>query len=309
VSYALVDEVWGLPADVIENGLWPTMLERAAPQMVLASTANRKATPLFPGRRAQALTELDHPGTVLLLEWSMPRDMDIDDRAGWRLASPHWSAGRERLLEAGLAKVLAGQSLDPDETDPIESWRCQYGDSWLPTVVTDVGEPIVDMLAWDRARGAVKPTRVFAAVEDYFGKGFGVAVVAREGDRFEVDAWSAESWKQVEDEIREVFDTHQHGPALYGPSMWERMGGAKLPNAQCVHSTDTRSGLSLLRQLMAAGRICHDDTPELDRQLQAVKVRELSSGMNLVPGQRADLVKATVWALQAAHRQRSPGIH
>jgi hypothetical protein len=300
--------VWGLPAEVIEDGLWPTMLERISPQMVLASTANRRATPLFPQRRAQALGELDEPGSTLLLEWSAQRDVDIEDREAWRLASPHWSAGRERLLEARLAKVLAGQSVDPDEADPVESFRCQYLDSWLPQVVTDVGEPVVDPIVWSRARGAVEPVQVFAAIEDYYGKGGAVAVVAREGERFEVDAWSVESWEQAVADVATVFEGRQHGRLLLGPSMWDRIGGSKV-SARCVTSTDTRSGLALLRQLMAAGRVVHDDTPELDRQLQAVKVRELSSGMNLVPGQRADLVKATVWALQAAHRQRLPGIH
>jgi len=90
--------------------------------------------------------------------------------------------------------------------------------------------------------------------------------------------------------------------------MWDRIGGSKV-SARCVTSSDTKSGLALFRQLFAAGRLVHDDTGELDKQLAAIRVRELSSGMNLVPGVRNDLVKATVWALQAAHRLRVPGIH
>ena len=146
--------------------------ERVSPQLVLASTAHRKATTLFPERRALALQELDDPGTTLLIEWSAPRNCDIEDRAAWRQASPHWSTGRQRLLEARLKKVLSGQTLDPDEDDPIESFRCQFLNSWLPTVVTDAGEPVLDIGVWMAAHGTVSPdARVYAAIEDYFGRG------------------------------------------------------------------------------------------------------------------------------------------
>jgi hypothetical protein len=284
-SYAIGDECWGLAAEIIDDGLEATMLERRSPQITLASTAHRKATTLFPERRAQALAELDHPGSTLLIEWSAPRSCRIDDRAAWRQASPHWSAGRERMLEARLARVQAGQTLDPDEADPTESFRCQFLNSWLPQTVTDAGQLLLDLGVWARARGSARAgAPVFAAIEDYFGKGSAVAVVAR------------------------VFEGRDHGRLLLGPSMWDKIGGSML-SARTVTSTDTRTGLSLLRQLVTTGRVMHDQTAELDAQLATVRVRELSSGMNLVPGVRADLVKAAVWALQAAHRRRIPAVH
>lgn len=309
VGYALADEAWGLPVAVIDDGLQPTMLERQSPQLVLASTAHRKATPLFPERRAQALQELDAPQSTLLLEWSAPRTADIDDLSAWRQASPHWSAGRQRLLESRIRRVQSGESLDPDEDDPVESFRCQYLNHWPARAVHTPGEPLIDLAQWMQARGTAGPdARLFAAIEDWFGKGCAVAVVARDGELFEVDAWTADSWEAAVADVAAVYAGREHGRLLLGPSMWDRIGGSAV-SARCVHSTDTRSGLALFRQMFGAGRIVHDSTHELDAQLLAVKVRELSSGMNLVPGGRNDLVKATVWALQAAHRQRIPAIH
>lgn len=307
-SYALADEAWGLPVAVIDDGLQPTMLERVSPQLVLASTAHRKATPLFPERRAQALQELDAPSSTLLLEWSAPRSADYTDLAAWRQASPHWSAGRQRLLESRIARVVAGESLDPDEDDPVESFRCQYLNHWPARVVNTPGESLVDMPAWMRARGTVSAdAKLFAAIEDWFGKGCAVAVVARDGELFEIDAWTVDSWEQAVADVAAVYAGREHGRLLLGPSMWDRIGGSQV-SARCVTSSDTRSGLALLRQLFAAGRVIHDTTPELDTQLQTAKVRELTSGMTLVPGRRNDLIKAVVWALQAAHRQRLPSI-
>ena len=72
-SWAVVDEAWGVRPDVVDDGLEPTMMERISPQLLLCSTAHRKATTLFPGRRAAALAELAEPSDVLLVEWSAPR--------------------------------------------------------------------------------------------------------------------------------------------------------------------------------------------------------------------------------------------
>jgi hypothetical protein len=308
-TLGIADEAWGLDPAVIEDGMEPTMLERRSPQLLLTSTAHRKATPLFPERRAQALQELDAPVSTLLIEWSAPRTAEIDDYRAWRQASPHWSKGRERVLEARLGRVRAGETLDPDETDPVESFRCQFLNSWPMKVVEDPGQVLLDQRAWHSARGTVSPdSSLFAAIEDWYGRGAGVAAVARDGNRFEIDAWTASSWDQAIADVARLFEGRDHAKLLVGPTLWERIGGHVL-SAKSVTATDTKTGLALLRQLVEANRVVHDVTPELDNQLAMVRVREMPGGLALVPGVRADLVKASCWALQAAHRRRSPGIH
>ena len=54
VSMGAADEAWKVRASSIEEGLEPTMVERAQPQLLLVSTAHRLATSLMLGRRRLA---------------------------------------------------------------------------------------------------------------------------------------------------------------------------------------------------------------------------------------------------------------
>ncbi|HKY68605.1 MAG TPA: hypothetical protein VJM49_19625, partial [Acidimicrobiales bacterium] len=150
VSNGLVDEAWGVAAGVVEDGIEPTMAERVSPQLVLASTGHSKATSLFPTHRLAALDELDAPDSTLIVEWSARRDAEIDDRAAWRQASPHWSKGRQRLIESRLKRVQSGELLDPDESDPVESFRSQFLNIW--PVRTAKAVPVIDPAVWAACR-------------------------------------------------------------------------------------------------------------------------------------------------------------
>jgi hypothetical protein len=304
-SWAVVDEAWGVHPDVVDDGLEPTMIERRSPQLLLTSTAHRKASNLFAGRRAAALLELAAPSDVLLVEWSASRSARVDDRVAWRQASPYWSGGRERLLEARLARVEAGESLDPDETDATESFRAQFLNVW-PALLVDAGpgEPIVSEHTW-RSLEMLHPGghgRMWVAVEDDFGRGAALAVVAPMSDgRWEVDgrlfATVDEAYAQAE----------QLAPfmLMVGASL-----GKRFPKADLAGAQETKHGLPLLRELAEQGRVLHDRTPDLDEQIFNVRVREGTSGLSLVPGKRSDLLRALCWALRAAVAPKPvPAIH
>src|SRR4029079_3458596 len=126
-TLALADEAWALPAAVVEEGLEPTLAETANGQLVMFSTAHRRCTALIPVRRAALLDRWAIPGgTSLILEWSATRGADIGERDWWRASSPHWGAPRARLMDAKYARASGGQSVDPDEDDPVESFRSQF---------------------------------------------------------------------------------------------------------------------------------------------------------------------------------------
>ena len=76
VSLAAVDEAWKVAPEVIEEGVDPTMVEREQPQLLLVSTAHRKATSLMLGRRGVAVNELEAGDGLLLMEWSAPPAAD-----------------------------------------------------------------------------------------------------------------------------------------------------------------------------------------------------------------------------------------
>jgi hypothetical protein len=229
----------------------------------------------------------------------------IDDRAAWRAASPYWSAGRERLLEARLVRVAAGESVGEDETDPVESFRAQFLNVW-PAVLVDAGpgEPIVSEHQW-RSLEMADPGghgRMWVAVEDDFGRGASLAVVAPMSDgRWEVDG---RLYATVDDAYAQA---ERLNPAvlLVGASL-----GKRFPKADLAGAVETRHGLPLLRELAEQGRVVHDHTPDLDGQVFSVRVRESASGLSLVPGRRSDLLRALSWALRAAVAPKPvPAIH
>ena len=69
-----------------------------------------------------------------------------------------------------------------------------------------------------------------------------------------------------------------------------------------------RRRLATLRDMLATGQAVQDGSPDLERQALAVRV---TPALNLVWGERSDLVRAAAWALQRAVRDPvpQPAIH
>lgn len=142
---ARLDEGWAVSPYVVDDGLEPSMLERMQPQLVLTSTAHRKATPLMPSRIAEARQHLTTPeqGPLLLL-WGADDDAPVESRDTWRQSSPHWSTHREEMMTRALTRAVSGESLDPDEGDPVESFRSQFLNVW-PSRRGQAEEPVVPL--------------------------------------------------------------------------------------------------------------------------------------------------------------------
>jgi len=154
VSLAGVDEAWKVRPQVVEEGLEPTMVEREQAQLLLVSTAHRLATSLMLGRRGAALDALETGDGSLLLEWSAPPGSDLEDVAAWRQASSHWSPRRERTIRQHLEAAQSGTLRDPDEPDPVASFRSQWLNQWPATPASMLGnaEPLLPAGLWaDRA--------------------------------------------------------------------------------------------------------------------------------------------------------------
>ena len=310
VSNGLVDEAWGVAPGIVEDGLEPTMAERSSPQLVLASTAHSRATSLFPTHRLAALEELEVPDSTLIVEWTARRDAELDDPAAWRQASPHWSKNRQRIITQRLARVHAGELLDPDESDPVESFRSQYLNIWPVRTSSDPGGVLIDADLWAARLDHVDTGtgRVFVAVDDNYGRGAAVAAVARATDgRFELDGWLVESWAEGFADVGLLAGLRDSVVLAVSPSLANEVEPRY--QARVMSAANTRAGLALLRQMVGAGQVCHDEAPDL-AQLTAVHVKELASGLSLVAGARADLARASAWALLAAHEtQAEPAIH
>jgi hypothetical protein len=146
LSHVLVDEAWRVPRVVFDDAIVPTMAEAASPQAWLVSTAGTSDSDLMMGNRAAAIALLGaaDPGDTLLIEWSAPPDpdLDIDDRAVWRAATPHWDERREQRMASARAKVSE------------RAFRQQWLNQWVPTVTP----PLLGSDAWDRVVTLAAPS-------------------------------------------------------------------------------------------------------------------------------------------------------
>jgi hypothetical protein len=308
-NVAAVDEAWKVQSEVVDDGVTPTMVERVQPQLLLISTAHRKATSLMLNRRRVALGALDDPASAdLLIEWSVPRDSPIDEPEVWRLASPHWTVQRERVIADALERAVNGEIDDVDEPDPIEAFRSQWLNQWpLQLVREDKGEPLLeDFRAWSAAVTDVDGTgpAVFA-VEDWFGKGAAVAVVREAGEgRWIVAGWEYVRRSDAFAALTVLADRVPGSKLVVGATLVDEPDLRDLDVMETITATGpkTRAGLALLRELVDGGRLLHDpaDGDELDDQLRSARVSRLSSGLGLVGGTRADLLRAVAWAVTVA---------
>jgi len=315
VSAAAVDEAWAIPASVVDDGTEPTLLESVDPWLALVSTAHRNATSLMIARRHLAIEDLASvDGQALLLDWSAGPRFAIDDPAGWRQASPHWTPGREQRIRGAVQRAMLGIASDEDDgMSPLDAVNAQYLNRW-PTgrITASRTELLLPSGVWASC-GSVPEDRVvhrlWVAVETNYGAGAAVAAVALLGDdRFEVDAWPCAT-------VDEAVESADRLAASFEDVPVERVEGAAIVSRRrCTRAgtAETRTGLGLLRELVAAGRVVHDETPDLDGQLAEARVREVAGGLSLVQvaGKPTHLVRAVVWAVRAAAlRAPEPAIH
>lgn len=305
ISCAIVDEAWEVETSYIEEGVAPTMVERVASQLLLVSTAHRLATPLMLTRRRVALDHLESGSGDLLIEWSAPRGAPIDDLDAWRLASPHWTPHRQKLISKRLEAMYAGETQDSTESDPAESFRAQWLNQWPKGLTVRDGEELLPPGLWaGLADGALETdVPLWVAVEDHFGQGAAVAAAGLLDDgRIEVGGWLCEDWDSALEDVWRLGQVREIKDLQVGASMLSRVPPGTTPPPKPAGSAETRPGLAVFRDLAAGYRIVHDSTSDLDEAVAAARVKEGAAGLALIPGTSTHLVRALVWAVAAAHK-------
>lgn len=311
-----VDEAWKVLAATIEEGIVPTLVEREQAQLLLVSTAHRRATALMIGRRASALEELGTGAGDLLIEWSSPRSADLDDRTAWRLASPHWTSRRERLIAKRLAAAQSGESDDIDEPDPIEAFRAQWLNQWPAQrrVGKVKGELLVTAEQWAAVLGEARTTGpVVMACEDNYGRGAAFAIVGQTDDGvFELGGWRCTGWDDALSWARTFAERREGSVLMLGASMWASRPDDLPCELRPAGARETATGLPLLRSLIRDERVIVDGAPDLGVQVTACRVAESpNGGLQIVAGGDMHVVRAAAWALRTYEEDgpAAPGIY
>jgi hypothetical protein len=304
VSMAVVDEAWAVKPEPIDADVWPTMVSKAQHQLLLVSTAHRKATTLVLNRRALALQGLEVGDGDLILEWSSPPDLPLDDVDGWRQASPHWDQARERMIRKQLEAARAGEIPDPEEPDPEASFRAQWRNEWPRKLgITARTEPLLPAGLWaDLAEAVSTDAPAVVAIEDNYGKGAAVGVVVPVGDgRYDVGGWLCDDWPSAVESVQRLAVFQEVREVFIGASLEDAMPRDwSLPPAQLAGQAEAKTGLAVFRDLANNGLLVHDSTDELDSAIMSAQVRETTSGLQVEAPRH--LVNAVVWAVQAAHK-------
>jgi hypothetical protein len=306
---ALIDEVWALRAALVEDGIEPTLIERAQPQLGLLSTAHPRATSLFIDRRATAKAG----GSILLVEWSAPRYLELTDRLGWRMASPHWTPQREQTVERALQRALASRSSALNEEDPVATFRGQYLNQWPERADNEQalpGDALFSPGAWAQLAGPADPAGpVVFAVEDFAGIAVAIAAAGRDASgSITLEAYVLPGDRRLAYDWIAVHSASRPGSSLVvGTALADDAAvvelGASLTVVPMTYG-DTRAALSLLRQVVNRRGLVHADTPELDAQVKACRVAEGTAGLRVASSGRWDVIRAAAWAVGSVERER-----
>lgn len=305
-SLAICDEAWDYKPEVVTEGIQPTMMERLSPQLLIVSTAHRRATKLLPERRAAALAELAEPRRRLLIEWSAPVGEDL--LASAREASPVWDAARARHVtdaidDARTAIPVFGQ------VEPLDMWASQYVNDWGASKLLGrrQGEPLIDLEDWEGVGVAAAGPIAVCAVEDYFGRSFGVGWARTDPDTLDVVVGGQIVGDRAS--LRHLLEELAVGEVLAGASitndaMFEGLG------AQPVGGRETRPALAEMRRGVAEGRVFHDGSADLTAQMADVRVAGRDGGLAVLAGHRSDVLRAAAWCVAhiEAGRRVAPAV-
>ena len=290
ISMAFVDEAWAVDEGVVVSGIMPTMLQRTSSQLWLVSTAGESRSDLLRSFREQGIAQLDDPDNadILLIEWSASPDLPVDDREGWRQASPIWNDRREKQVE----QFYRLQPPNDFAMQMLNRWVTSAS-SWLPEQ------------SWARCEDAtaeLPPDNpgCIAVETSVDGLPIGAVLAARCDDgrivvRSRIETSHANLWRW----LGEIAADRRGITILHHSTV--RIPDIKGATLLQVKSSDQVAGYGPTKAAIQAGEIAHDGNPTLTEQtLMATAYTSRDGHAQL--SQRASegpiyLARAMVWAV------------
>jgi hypothetical protein len=181
VDLAVVDELWSVEPNVVNDGLMYAQQARTNPLMVMTSTAGIESSVLFRKWRENGLRAIDtgKPGPLFFAEWSPPPGADPTDPDTWTWANP--ALGRT-ILPAALAIGVESQERSAFLRGALNLWVAVLG-GWLSPGVWEGLElpgplPAGGIVACDTSQDGERWVAVRAAPDANGNYGVEVAFVA-----------------------------------------------------------------------------------------------------------------------------------
>jgi len=304
ITLGMVDEGWDVDPATVSEGMEPAAMERISPQIVLTSTAHRKATSLMRGRITDALAA----DSSLLLLWGVEDGADTGDPETWRSASAHWSPARLKLMQSKFDKAMRGEAdAELDDPDPLAGFESQYLNRWQLRQGAGGALPGWPDLATER----IPPTpEALGIASDATGSWFSLGAC---GDGFvaPVDRCRAEHGRAAfVARVAEVASRHRLQVAVGEKGMAGILiEDLELAGVNVIRTTfdDLVQASANFSDAVETGMVAHGAMPELDSAVLSSRWRKVGDRRALdVRGADVSMLEAVVLAKWLADRGYNP---
>jgi hypothetical protein len=294
-SYDLivVDELWNIAPEVLDDALKPSMIARANPLLSMWSTAGDESSTAMINYRSIALQEIDEGVTSerFFAEWSIPAGCDSRDSRYWGLSNP--ALGRTITIKALQAAVKS----DSFPRSHGNQWSASRG-AWLDAGVWDkcrttqdfpeggilAVDSSVDEARYIGVRSVVHNQQVFTKIE------------------FVVDT-EAEMWTHVERVM-----THPSVLLLVTPTLEIHVPTALKRRYQLTGYAELIRYTSLVRNMILEGKVLHDGNQTLAEHCNRATGVRTAQGYVLSSQKSPGPIEAArcmVWAVSAVSRPQN----
>lgn len=144
IDLVVVDELFDVSDDVIDNGLLPAQRARRNPLCSMWSTAGTQASVAMIRFRSEGLQAIQDqkPGRLYMAEWSVPENVDPADSSYWHMANP--ALGHTITLDV-LEREWEAPNRNAFLRASLNMW-VSAEKSWLEHGVWEAGETTVTAL-------------------------------------------------------------------------------------------------------------------------------------------------------------------
>lgn len=203
------------------------------------------------------------------------------------------------MIAAKYRKALLGQD-DPefDDPDPMKGFEAQYLNKWRIREPKQIGRPVVDSEVWRRMSAPVPdaPPDV-VAVEAWYDRGVSVAQAWDTDDGVVV---SVSDCPDIPAAVALVAASGCRGQVIAGASVADHPAWDDEGVTVEAQSGSVRQVAAELAQAIKESSFRHGRSGVLTEQVLAMRVADGVDGVRVVSKERADAVKAAVWAVKAA---------